>query len=65
MILPNYRNDRKIVIMDKNKLPEHLLNQIHRLINLLKRGKLAKGKIRSFKLKEQFDNVNIRKKAYE
>jgi len=51
--------------MDKNKLPEHLLNQIHRLINLLKRGKLAKGKIRSFKLKEQFDNVNIRKKAYE
>jgi len=43
----------------------YLLNQIHRFINLLKRGKSTKGKIRSFKLKGQFDNVNIRQKAYE
>ncbi|MCL6583192.1 MAG: hypothetical protein K6U11_06075 [bacterium] len=46
-------------------LPEDLLDQIYQFIKTIKRDDQGKAKIRSFKLKGQFDNINIHEKAYK
>lgn len=48
-----------------DELPEELLDQIYQFINSIKQDRQVKGKIRSFKLKGQFDDINIREKAYK
>ncbi|MEW6381180.1 MAG: hypothetical protein AB1611_16455 [bacterium] len=48
-----------------DELPENLLDRVYQAINLIKRDQQAKDKVRSFRLKGQFDNVNIREKAYK
>jgi hypothetical protein len=48
-----------------DKLPYNLLDQVHEFINSIKIRKKMYKKIRSFKLRGQYDHVNIREKAYE
>ncbi len=46
-------------------LPANLVEEILQFVHSIKTGKKEKRKLHSFKLKGQFDNVNIRKMAYE
>ena len=46
-------------------LPDEILNQVYEFLHLLKSGKKKRHPIKSFRLKGQFDNINIRKIAYE
>lgn len=48
-----------------DKLPDHLLEEIYRYINTIKTRRPEKRKLHTYKLKGQFDNINIREKAYE
>ncbi len=48
-----------------DKLPQNLLGQVYQFINSMKEKKRTKNRIRSFKLKGQFDDINIREKAYD
>lgn len=48
-----------------DKLPQNLLDQVYQFINSMKEKKRTKKRTRSFKLKGQFDDVNIREKAYD
>ncbi len=51
-----------------DELPDALLEQVYEFINSIKsqNSKDSKKKrVRTFKLKGQFDNVNIRQSAYE
>ena len=48
-----------------DKLPENLLEEVYRFINSIKITKSKKPKLQSYKLKGQFDHLNIREKAYE
>ena len=45
-------------------LPSNLLKDVHQFISSIKKEKETKG-IHSFKLKGQFDKIDIRKEAYE
>lgn len=42
-----------------DELPEDLLDRIYQFINSIKQDRQVKGKIRSFKLNGQFDDINI------
>jgi len=48
-----------------DKLPQNLLGQVYQFINSMKEKKRTKNRIRAFKLKGQFDDINIREKAYD
>ncbi len=48
-----------------DKMPNEFLDKVYNYINSLTSKKTAKKKIHTFKLKGQFDDVNIRDKAYE
>ncbi len=47
------------------KMPDDLVEEVYRFINTIKITKIRKRKIHTFHLKGRFDNLNIRKKAYE
>ncbi len=46
-------------------MPNDLLEQVLKFINSIKPKRSEKKRIHTFKLKGAFDNLNIRKKAYE
>jgi uncharacterized alkaline shock family protein YloU len=48
-----------------DKMPEDTLKQVYIFIKSIKFKKTQKKEIHTFKLNGQFDNVNIREKAYE
>ena len=48
-----------------DKLPDELLETVYNYINALTPRKKKKKKIHAYKLKGQFDDINIREKAYE
>ncbi|TVM00423.1 MAG: hypothetical protein CV087_13725 [Candidatus Brocadia sp. WS118] len=48
-----------------DKLPQDLLKQVYQFIHSKKGKTRKKNRIRSFNLKGQFDDINIRENAYE
>lgn len=48
-----------------DKLPQDLLKQVYHFIHSMKGKHGKKNRIRSFKLKRQYDDINIRENAYE
>lgn len=48
-----------------DKMPNDVLEQVLKFINSIKPKRSEKKRIHTFKLKGAFDNLNIRKKAYE
>ncbi len=48
-----------------DEIPEDLLDEVFEFLRTLKTKNKKKKKIRTFKLKGQFDNINVREKAYE
>lgn len=48
-----------------DELSDDLLEKVDQYINLIKADNSKKKKVRTFKLKGQFDKVNIRHSAYE
>jgi len=48
-----------------DQMPEELLYRIQRYLDSIKKISTSKKKIRSLHLKGQYDNLNIRQKAYE
>jgi len=48
-----------------DKIPDSLLEDVLKFISNIKGKKTSKRKLHTYKLKGQFDNLNIRAKAYE
>lgn len=48
-----------------DKMPEELLYEVQNYLNTINKRRNFKRKIRKLHLKGQYDNVNIRQKAYE
>jgi hypothetical protein len=48
-----------------DKLPDDLLDQVQRYLDSIKNQRKTKRKIRTLHLKGQYDNIDIRKRAYE
>ncbi len=48
-----------------DKMPNEFLDKVYNYINNLTSSKKGIRKIHTYKLKGQFDDVNIREKAYE
>ncbi len=48
-----------------DELPQDLLKKVYQFIHSMTGKTGKKSRIRSFKLKGQFDDINIREKAYE
>lgn len=48
-----------------DRLPDNLLEEVYEFINSIKSMRPKKRKLRSNKLKGQFDNINTRERAYE
>jgi len=48
-----------------DRMPNDLLEKVYKYINSIKTKKTNKKKLHTYKLKGQFDNINIREKAYE
>jgi len=46
-------------------LPEEYLLQLERYLEIIKSGKLKEKRIKTVHLKGKFDNINIRRAAYE
>ncbi len=46
-------------------LPDNLVEQVHQFIKSIKPRNPNKNKIRLFRLKGQFDSMNIRQQTYE
>mgnify|MGYP005662467149 CR=1 FL=1 len=48
-----------------DKLPDNLLEEVYKFINSIRTLRSEKRKLHTFKLKGQFDDINIRESAYE
>ncbi len=48
-----------------DRMPNDLLEKVYKYINGLKSPKTIKKKFHTYKLKGQFDNINVRERAYE
>ncbi len=48
-----------------DKMPNDLLELVYKYINSLEMKTTQKKKIHTYNLKGQFDNVNVRERAYE
>lgn len=48
-----------------DKMPNDLIEKVYKYINGLKSKEPKKKEIHTFNLKGQFDNINIRERAYE
>ena len=46
-------------------MPNDLLEKVYKYINELAGRNTTKKKFRTYKLKGQFDNINVRERAYE
>ncbi|MFZ2956456.1 MAG: hypothetical protein WA705_06170 [Candidatus Ozemobacteraceae bacterium] len=53
------------LLSEIDKLPPDILGEVLKFIKDLKGKVLGKKKVPSFKLKGQFDDIDIRKRAYE
>ena len=56
---------KEIIERNLNDLPEELLKQVYEFIKSISAKKSKKRNVRSYKLSGQFDNENIRQRAYE
>ena len=48
-----------------DEMPDDLLYEVQKYLNTINKRKNRKSKIRKLHLKGQYDNINIRQKAYE
>lgn len=48
-----------------DKMPDDLLEKVYKFISGLKSAKPDRKKIKTYKLEGQYDNINVREKAYE
>lgn len=48
-----------------DRMPNELLEKVYKYINGLTSPKTNKKKLRTYKLKGQFDGTNVRERAYE
>ena len=48
-----------------DSIPEEYLPQVERYLEIIKSGKLKEKPIKTIHLKGKFDNLNIRRVAYE
>jgi len=48
-----------------DRMPNDLLGEVHKYLHGLNYKKVTKRKLHTFKLKGQFDDINIRERAYE
>ncbi|MBI1939500.1 MAG: hypothetical protein HYS25_15430 [Ignavibacteriales bacterium] len=48
-----------------DRMPNELLEKVYKYINSLTVQKPVKKKLHTYKLKGQFDDINVREKAYE
>ncbi len=48
-----------------DRMPNELIVKVHKYINGLKSKKVTKEKLHTFGLKGQFDDINVRERAYE
>jgi len=48
-----------------DNMPNDLLEKVHKYIGGLTSKKMTKKKFHTYKLNGQFDNINIRERAYE
>ena len=48
-----------------DRMPNDLLEKVYKYINSIKTKNTSKKKFHTYKLNGQFDDVNIREKAYE
>ena len=60
----------KMIIKEKvkkeiDKMPDDLVQEVYKFISNIKRTKIRKGKLHTYRLKGKFDNLAIRESAYE
>ncbi len=48
-----------------DRMPKNLLTKVDKYIDIIISEITEKKKIRTFKLKGQFDNIDVRKRSYE
>lgn len=48
-----------------DRMPNELLGKAHKYLHGLNSKKITKRKLHTFSLKGQFDDINIRERAYE
>ena len=48
-----------------DRMPKNLVGKVHKYLHGLNFKKVTKRKLHTFKLKGQFDDINIRERAYE
>lgn len=48
-----------------DRMPNELLEKVYKYINSLTMQKSVRKKLHTYKLKGQFDDINVREKAYE
>lgn len=56
---------REKIKREIDKMPDDLLEKVHKYIGGLTSKKTTKKKLHTYKLKGQFDDINIRERAYE
>ena len=56
---------KEIVKKEIDRIPDYLLKDVLEFIGNIEKKKILRKKIHTFKLKGNFDNLNIRAKAYE
>lgn len=48
-----------------DRMPNDLLEKVHKYIDRLTSKKIVKKKFHTYKLNGQFDDINVRERAYE
>ncbi len=56
---------KEILKEEIDKLPSNLLDEVSQFIDSIKIKKKSRQKLHSFKLKGRFDQLDVRKEAYE
>jgi hypothetical protein len=56
---------RNKIKQEIDRVPEEMLEKVHKYINAITTASKIKKKFPTYKLKGQFDKLNVRKRAYE
>jgi len=56
---------KEIIKKEIDKIPDDLLEDVLKFLNTLKNKKSGERKLHTYKLKGNFDNLNIRDEAYD
>lgn len=56
---------REKIKREIDRMPNDLLEKVHKYIDGLTSKKTIKKKFHTYKLKGQFDDINVRERAYE